>query len=114
METVPQIPFHINMGFKRLMEISRCYVAIFSDNSISCSTLTRDGASVSGQAAFCVFGKAITSRIESAPVIIITNRSKPKAIPPWGGVPYSKASSRKPNLFRASSSPSPRALKINA
>ena len=32
---------------------------------------------------------------------MVTMRSKPKAIPPCGGAPYCKASSRKPNLARA-------------
>ena len=34
-------------------------------------------------------------------------RSHPKAIPPWGGAPNLKASSRKPNLACASSAESP-------
>jgi hypothetical protein len=34
-----------------------------------------------------VFGKAITSRSDSARAIIITIRSTPKATPPCGGAP---------------------------
>src|SRR5215467_1687110 len=43
-----------------------------------------------------VFGKGITSRIELSPARIITIRSRPSAMPPCGGAPYSSASSRKP------------------
>lgn len=53
-----------------------------SDNSVSCLRATDAGASVSGQVAFWVFGKAITSRIDEEPVIIISSRSSPKARPP--------------------------------
>ena len=58
------------------------------------------GACVSRSCARCVFGNAITSRIESAPAIIVTMRSRPNAIPPCGGAPYCSASSRKPNELR--------------
>jgi len=49
--------------------------------------LTVEGASVSRQEAFWVFGNAMTSRMESARVISMIRRSKPKAMPPCGGVP---------------------------
>src|SRR5690606_1115323 len=65
---------------------------------------TTPGAWVMTQAALWVFGKAITSRIDCAPVISITRRSRPKARPPWGGAPYFSASSRKPNFSCCSSS----------
>ena len=52
------------------------------------------GACVSKHCARCVFGKAMTSRIDSAPAIMATIRSRPKAMPPWGGAPYCSASSR--------------------
>ena len=39
-------------------------------SSRSCFSSTGDGASVSRHCARCVFGKAITSRIDSAPVIM--------------------------------------------
>src|SRR5262245_14661335 len=77
-------------------------------SSRSCCSLTSVGASVSGSAAVCVLGKAITSRMLSAPAISIAIRSRPKAIPPCGGQPNLSASSRNPNLTRASSGPMPR------
>ncbi len=51
----------------------------------------------------CVLGNAITSRIDSAPVMSATMRSRPNAMPPCGGAPYCSASSRKPNFRRWSS-----------
>ena len=65
------------------------------------------GASVRGQWAVWVLGKAITSRMDSAPASSITMRSSPNAIPPCGGHPYWSDSSRKPNFSTASSSPIP-------
>ena len=73
--------------------------------SRNCSGETTPGASVSGQCADCVFGNAMTSRIESAPAISMTIRSSPNAMPPCGGQPYCSARSRKPNFSSASSSP---------
>ena len=52
---------------------------------------------------FCVFGKAMTSRIGPTPQRSAARRSTPKAIPPCGGVPYWSASRKKPNLTLASS-----------
>ena len=43
-------------------------------------------------------GNAITSLIESLPVISIQSLSKPMPIPPWGGAPYLKAPVKKPNF----------------
>src|SRR3979411_2694541 len=74
-------------------------------NSRNCFSSTSDGARVSRHCARWVFGNAITSRIDSAPVIIVTMRSRPNAKPPCGGAPYCKASSRKPNFSCASSAP---------
>ena len=71
---------------------------IFNDSSLSWSGLTSEGASLMRQAAFSVFGKAMTSRIDSAPAMIMIRRSRPKAIPPWGGAPYCKASRKNPNF----------------
>ena len=65
------------------------------------------GAPVNGSAPEAAFGKAITSRIVSAPARSITTRSQPNAMPPCGGGPYLNASSRKPNWERASSGDSP-------
>src|SRR5699024_6313969 len=62
------------------------------------------GAWVSGWKPPPDFGKAMTSRVESPPAAPATMRSPPKAIPPCGGAPYSKASRRKPNLSVACSS----------
>ena len=67
-------------------------------SSRNCFSSTGLGAWVSRSCARWVFGKAITSRIDSAPVISVTRRSRPKAMPPCGGAPYCSASSRKPNL----------------
>ena len=47
-----------------------------------------------------VFGKAITSRMLSWSVSSAAQRSRPIAIPPCGGAPYSSASSRAPNWSR--------------
>ena len=69
----------------------------------------RVGASVMRSVPFCVFGKAMTSRSESAPHRSIASRSMPNAMPPCGGGPYLNASSRKPNLARTSSSVIPSA-----
>ena len=49
----------------------------------------------------------MTSRIESSRASRATMRSQPNAMPPCGGAPYWKASSRKPNFSCASSAPIP-------
>src|SRR5450830_1147252 len=72
-------------------------------SSRNCFSSTSDGALVKRSCARWVLGKAITSRIESEPVIMVTMRSRPKARPPCGGAPYCRASSRKPNFSCASS-----------
>ena len=64
----------------------------------------RDGASVSRHWARWVFGKAITSRIDSAPVIMVTMRSRPKARPPCGGAPYLQRVEQEAELEPAASS----------
>ncbi len=61
------------------------------------------GAPVSGSRPEAALGKAITSRMLAAPNSSMSVRSQPNAIPPCGGGPYLKASSRKPNCDRASS-----------
>ena len=55
----------------------------------------------------------LTDRIQTGDriAISITRRSRPKASPPCGGVPYWNASSMKPNFCRASSSVRPMASK---
>nr|AFK40905.1 unknown [Medicago truncatula] len=45
----------------------------------------------------------MTSLIELAPASNITNLSRPKAMPPCGGAPMSRASRRYPNLASACS-----------
>ncbi len=56
-------------------------------NSRSCFSVTGVGASTMRSWPRCVLGNAITSRIWSTPAIIATMRSRPKAMPPWGGAP---------------------------
>jgi len=65
-------------------------------NSFSWCSLTEVGASAIRSIAFAVLGNAITSRRLGAPASNITMRSRPRAIPPCGGVPYSSASRKKP------------------
>ena len=50
--------------------------------------------------AAAVFGNAMTSRIDALAARIATMRSRPSAMPPCGGVPYSSASRKKPNRVR--------------
>ena len=49
--------------------------------------------------------------MDLAPQKMATSRSKPKATPPWGGAPYSRASSRKPNFSSASAGRDAQGLK---
>ena len=69
------------------------------------------GAAVSGSKPPPDFGKAMTSRIESVPASSAAIRSQPNAMPPCGGAPNLKASSRKPNFSCASSSSRPMTAK---
>jgi enterochelin esterase-like enzyme len=55
--------------------------------SFRCSGVMGAGAPVSGSYPPPVFGKAITSRMESLPDRSAAIRSQPKAIPPCGGAP---------------------------
>ncbi len=57
---------------------------------------TGEGASHIRSVPRAVLGNGMTSRIEVSPARIMTRRSKPRAMPPCGGAPYSSASSRKP------------------
>ena len=66
------------------------------------------GAPVIGSWPVAVFGKAITSRIDSRPASSAAIRSSPNAIPPCGGAPCLSASIRKPNFSSAASRPMPR------
>ena len=56
----------------------------------------------------------MTSRIDSKPPSSMTMRSQPKAMPPCGGAPNAKASSRKPNFSWASSADRPMTLKTRS
>src|SRR3990172_11791866 len=47
------------------------------ESSLSWAGVTRDGASVIGQTAFCVLGNAITSRMDCMPVRMAVSRSRP-------------------------------------
>ena len=51
------------------------------------SSLVVIGAFDNGHIAFCVFGKAITSLIDSSPINNAHNLSNPIARPPCGGAP---------------------------
>ena len=63
-----------------------------------------DGAPDIRSTAAAVFGNAMTSRIDGSPASSATMRSRPSAMPPCGGVPYSSASMKNPNRSCASSS----------
>src|SRR6185312_11333668 len=81
---------------------------VFKCSSRNCFGSTVEGDPAMRSTALAVFGKAITSRIDDSPARIATIRSSPRAMPPWGGVPYSSASRKKPNRSFASSSLIPR------
>src|ERR1700722_4228491 len=82
------------------------------DSSSSCLSSMVPGASSMTSRPLLFLGKAIKSRMLSLPPRIAQSRSKPKAIPPCGGAPYSKAPNRKPNLCKASSGVIPSAANI--
>ena len=65
----------------------RPYSTTRIDKSRSCPASTAAGAPNSKSDPLCVFGKAMTSRSESAPASIATKRSMPGAMPPCGGAP---------------------------
>src|SRR4029079_13627968 len=75
--------------------------------SLSCLGLTLDGAPAIKSTACAVLGNAMTSRIDGSAHRIATMRSRPRAMPPCGGVPYSSASRKNPNRIFASSSEMP-------
>src|SRR5690606_5324 len=58
-----------------------------SPSSRSCFSSTGLGACTSRSWARCVFGNAITSRIDAVPAMRATRRSRPNAMPPCGGAP---------------------------
>ena len=71
--------------------------------SLRCCAVIGVGAPVSGSWPEAALGKAMTSRMLSRPVSSMSRRSQPNAMPPCGGGPKRRASSRKPNCEVASS-----------
>jgi hypothetical protein len=67
-------------------------------SSLSCASSTAEGALVIRQDALDVFGKAITSLMESAPDIIAASLSKPIACRHAEG-PVLKSLKQKPNFI---------------
>ena len=59
-------------------------------NSSSCAEDISEGLSAIRSLALLFLGKAIKSLIVSIPPNMEHILSKPNAIPPWGGAPYSK------------------------
>ena len=59
--------------------------------------LTDDGAPSNGSFALWLSGNAVTSRMFGVPVISMSTRSSPGAIPPCGGAPYRNARRIPPN-----------------
>ena len=53
-----------------------------------------------------IWGKRMTSRMDSAPVRAITRRSIPTPMPPAGGIPYSRAVRKSSSILLETSSPS--------
>src|ERR1700730_14092222 len=95
------------MHVDHVRQIQGCGTRTRTCSSRSCASLTSVGASVSRSAAVWVFGKAITSRMLSAPAISMARRSSPKAMPPCGGAPNLSPASRTPNFLCASPEPIP-------
>ena len=63
------------------------YSSVLIFRSRSCSGSTREGAEVIRSLARCVFGNAITSRIDSVSAASMATLSIPNAMPPCGGAP---------------------------
>src|SRR5690348_13776405 len=107
---LPSIEFGpLTLAQLELLGRAHCGLRMAMPSSRNWRSGTEDGASHIKSVPRAVFGKGITSRIEVSPARIITSRSRPSAMPPCGGAPYSSASSRKPKRRRASSSLKPRA-----
>ena len=83
----------------------------YNPNSFSWSLSISEGVLIITSLPEVFLGNAIKSLIDSWPLNRAQSRSKPKAIPPWGGVPYLKASNKNPNWLYASSFENPRVLK---
>jgi hypothetical protein len=71
----------------------------FDGNSSNCACAIVEGLSIITSRPELFLGKAIKSLITSAPPNKEHKRSKPKAIPPCGGAPNSKAFIKKPNCL---------------
>src|SRR4051794_25724833 len=99
---------------KQVQHDGSAYKSVLIFNSFNCFSSIVLGLSIITSLPELFLGKAITSRIESKPAKIEVKRSKPKAIPPCGGAPNSKASIKKPNCFCASSALKPKCLNIKA
>ena len=69
------------------------FFVLWIESSRSCLKSASDGEPVISSTPRLFFGKAMTSRILSAFAISMTRRSRPSAIPPWGGAPNWKARS---------------------
>src|SRR5262249_37222673 len=72
-------------------------------SSATSSGGTSDGAPLIGSTPAWLFGNPIVSRRFDSPARTIIMRSIPNAMPPCGGAPIARASSRKPNFTRCSS-----------
>src|SRR5579859_4880846 len=80
-----------------LLVLSLLFRAQFQMEFLELFVINRRGGSHQEILGALRLGKAMTSRILSSPVSSITRRSMPRAIPPWGGAPYSNDSSIWPN-----------------
>ena len=76
--------------FEAARHIFDFFTSVFRKSSFSCFFETKDGASIIRSLPSPVLGKAIISLMLDSFCIIITNLSRPKAIPPCGGSPYLK------------------------
>src|SRR5258707_6771394 len=84
-------------------ETGHCGLRMAMPRSRNWRSGTELGASHIRSVPRAVLGNGMTSRIEVSPARIITSRSRPSAMPPCGGAPYSSASNKNPNRWRASS-----------
>ena len=80
------------------------FSSIIRPSSSSWLWSTQLGELSIGESAAVFFGKAITSLMDDWSAQIMQSLSMPGAIPPCGGGENLKASSRKPNLYCATSS----------
>src|SRR5690625_1345900 len=92
LDALPYAIVHLAVGtYDRAVEVEhqqrdQCPLTC-SPSCSSCSSVAAAGAPVSGSAPRWFLGKAITSRMLSVPARNITSRSRPQAMPPWGGAP---------------------------